>query len=299
MKDKLVLLCNNLKTCSIRRILTNLFLIFTGAFVVALSLNMLIIPHHLLTGGITGIAIILKYLIKTPVAWMILFLNIPIFVWGYREINKTFFIYSLIGTFALSIMISITRNLFPVPQIDLILVAIFGGALNGAGFGLIFRGNGSTGGTDIIAIVLRKKKNLGLGEVTFYFNLIVILVSLIFFPVNVGLYTIISMYVASNIMDTVIIGVNTKKSVIIISDRPTQIGNCIINELHRGVTYFVAQGAYSKMNKTVVNSVINRFELAHLKDIVTRVDPGAFVYISDASEVLGQGFTTPVKKQSS
>ena len=262
----------------------------------SLSLNMLIIPYHLLTGGITGISIIMNYLVKTPVAWMILLLNIPIFVWGYREINRTFLIYSLIGTFVLSIMINITKNLMPVPQLDLILVSIFGGAINGAGFGLIFRGNGSTGGTDIIAIVLRKRKNLGLGEFTFYFNLIIISVSLLFFSVNVGLYTIISMYVASNVMDTVITGVNTKKSVIIISDRPTQIGDCIINELHRGVTYFVAQGAYSKKDKTVVNSVINRFELGHMKDIVTKVDPGAFVYISDASEVLGQGFTTEKKR---
>jgi uncharacterized membrane-anchored protein YitT (DUF2179 family) len=277
-------------SAGLKRVSADLALIGAGAFITAISINTFIIPYHLLTGGVTGLAIILNYLFKVPVSLMILLINIPIFWWGYREINRRFLLYSLAGTFALSALLAMTKNLVPAPQIDLIMAAVFGGALGGAGLGLIFRAGGSTGGADIVAVVLKKRKNLGLGEVTFYSNLLVIAVSLFFFPVNTGLYTIISMFVLGKTVDSVITGLNTNKSVIIISDQAAQISDQIIRELHRGVTFFAGHGAYSNTQKTVINCVINRFELARLKDIVVKIDPGAFMYVSDASEVLGKGF---------
>lgn len=273
-----------------RAMAANLLTITAGALLMAISLNALLIPHGLLSGGVTGLALILLYLFKVPVFLSILILNIPIFWWGAREINVQFLFYSLAGTLALTILLPATHGLIPTPQIDLILVAVFGGALSGTGLGLVFRGHGSTGGTDIIAVILRKKKSLGIGEVGFYSNLIIITISLLFFPLNIGLYTIISMFVAGKMTDVVITGPNTSKSVIIISKDPFQIGNRIINELHRGVTFFAGIGAFTHEERTVVNCVANKFELARLKTIVTESDPNAFMYISDASEVLGKGF---------
>lgn len=275
---------------AVRAVLVNILFIAAGAFLMALSLNVLLIPYGLLSGGITGLSLLFFYLFKVPVSISLLFLNIPVFWWGAREINRKFLLYSLVGTLSLTGILHLTNGHIPSPQIDLILVAIFGGALSGAGLGLVFRGHGTTGGTDIIAVILRKKKNLGIGEVGFYSNLLVIAISLAFFPLNIGLYTIISMFVAGKLTDVVITGLNTNKSVIIISGHSFQIGHRIIHELHRGVTYLSGTGAFTREEKTVVNCVANRFELARLKSIVEETDPHAFMYISDASEVLGKGF---------
>ncbi|MFA4884828.1 MAG: YitT family protein [Desulfotomaculaceae bacterium] len=276
---------------ALKSIIINLLLILAGTLLVALSLNTIYIPHGLLAGGITGLALVLFYLFKIPIFLSIILLNIPVFWWGAREINRSFLFYSLAGTIALSAQLPATQGYLPIPQIDLILAAIYGGAISGAGFGLVFRGQGSTGGTDIVAVILRKKKSLGIGEVAFYSNLLVITISLLFFPLNTGLYTIISMFVTGKIIDVVITGLNTSKSVIIVSNQSSQIGGRIINELHRGVTYFAGAGGFTQKEKTVVNCVVHRFELARLKSIVTEVDPDAFMYISDASEVLGKGFS--------
>lgn len=274
-----------------REELLGLLAITTGTLLIALSLNLLLIPNNFLAGGVTGLALVFFYLFKIPVYLTILLLNIPIFWWGFREINRHFLLYSLIGTLALAFLLPATQGLAPPPQIDLILAAVFGGALSGAGLGLVMRGHGSTGGTDIIAVILHKSKNLGIGEVSFLANLLVIAVSLVFFPLNIGLYTIISMFVTSQVTDAVISGLNTSKSVIIVSNQPMQIGRRIIDEMHRGVTYYDGKGAFTREQKTIVNCVTNRFELAKLKKIVTESDPNAFVYISDASEVMGRGFT--------
>jgi uncharacterized membrane-anchored protein YitT (DUF2179 family) len=274
-----------------RAIAANLLTITAGALLMAISLNALLIPHGLLSGGVTGLALILFYLFKMPVFLSIIILNIPIFWWGAREINVQFILYSLTGTLALAVLLPVTHGLVPALQIDLILTAVFGGALSGAGLGLVFRGHGSTGGTDIVAFILRKKKSLGVGEVGFYSNLVIITVSLLFFPLNIGLYTVISMFVAGKMTDVVITGPNTSKSVIIVSKDPYRIGGRIMNELHRGVTFFAGIGAFTREEKAVVNCVANKFELARLKTIVTESDPNAFMYISDASEVLGKGFS--------
>jgi len=274
-----------------REDLLDLLLIITGTLLTALSLNFFLIPNNFLAGGVTGLALVFFYLLKIPVYLTIIILNIPIFWWGFKEINRHFLLYSLTGTLALAFFQPATQALARPPQIDLILAAVFGGSLSGAGLGLVLRGHGSTGGTDIIAVILRKRKNMGIGEVGFLANLLVIAVSLVFFPLNIGLYTIISMFVASKVTDAVISGLNTSKSVIIVSNHSMQIGSRIIKEMHRGVTYFAGKGAFTQEEKTIVNCVINRFELAKLKKIVAESDPNAFVYISDASEVMGRGFT--------
>lgn len=279
------------RTAGLARTGTDLGLIGLGALITAMGLNAMIIPYHLLTGGVTGLAIILNYLFQWPVSLMIIVINIPIFWWGYREMNRRFLFYSLVGTLAVSVLLDVTKNLVPTPSIDLIMAAIFGGVITGAGFGLIFRAGGSTGGADIVAVVLKKRKGLDLGEVTFYSNLLVIVILLLFFPLNTGLYTIISMFVLGKTIDAVMTGLNTSKSVFIISEQATEIAAVIIRELHRGVTLLPGHGAYTNRNKTVINCVVNRFELARLKNIVLQTDPQAFMYVSNASEVLGKGFS--------
>ncbi len=274
-----------------RILLINLLYITAGALLISFSLNTILIPYGLLAGGITGLSLIIFYLFKIPVFISVLVLNIPVFWWGAREISRSFFFYSLAGTVALSVLQPATYGYIPPFRLDMVLAAVFGGALSGAGFGLIFRGHGSTGGTDIIAVVMRKKKGLGIGEVTFYSNLLVIIISLFFFPLNIGLYTIISIFITGKLIDVIITGLNVSKAVFIVSNKSSEISLRIIGELHRGVTHLAGEGAFTHHEKTIINCVINRFELARLKNIVAETDPDAFMYISDASEVLGRGFS--------
>ncbi|MDD4335409.1 MAG: YitT family protein [Desulfotomaculaceae bacterium] len=274
-----------------RILILNLLYIAAGALLISFSLNTILIPYGLLAGGITGLSLILFYLFKIPVFIGILALNIPVFWWGAREISRSFFFYSLAGTVTLSVLQPATYGYVQPFQLDMLLAAVFGGALTGFGFGLIFRGQGSTGGTDIISVVMRKKRNLGIGEVSFYANLFVIIISLFFFPLNIGLYTIISIFFTGKMIDVIITGLNVSKSVFIVANKSSEISVRIIGELHRGVTHLRGEGAFTHHEKIILNCVINRFELARLKKIVTETDPDAFMYISDASEVLGRGFS--------
>jgi len=273
-----------------RSAVKNLLLIGAGAFLVAVSINYLLIPHGFLIGGVSGLALAFFYLFKVPVFATILLLNIPIFWWGYREINGRFLLYSLSGTLLLAALLPATQTQVTAPVLDQILAAIFGGALSGAGLGLVFLGRGSTGGTDMIAVILKKKINLGIGEIGFYSNLLVIAFSLLFFSLNIALYTLISMFVTGKMTDSVLNGLNINKSVFIVSNKSSSIGKRIIHEIHRGVTYINGVGAFTGDEKAVINCVVNRFELAKVKDIVAEMDPQAFMYISDASEVMGKGF---------
>ncbi|MTI85196.1 MAG: YitT family protein [Firmicutes bacterium] len=276
---------------TVRRTAMDISIIIAGCFLVATSLNTLIIPHKLLTGGVAGLALVIHYTLHIAVFLSIILINLPVFWWGSRAVNRLFLIYSLLGTVVLTVFLPLTRNMLPVPNMDILLAAISGGALTGAGFGLVFRGRGSTGGVDIIAMILHRNRNLGVGEVLFYSNFLIILLSLAFFPLQLTLYSIISIFVSGRVTDAVIVGMNTSKAVIIISDRSEELANRIMSELHRGVTFLTGQGAYTHESKMVINCVVNRFEIARLKAIVSGVDDKAFMYISDASEVLGEGFS--------
>lgn len=273
----------------------NMFIKLTGvcigAVITAISINALIVPYGLLSGGVSGLALLGKYIFDLPVYLGILILNIPIFIWGLKILNRSFIIYSLIGTVVLIISLPLTKPYIPIPQLDLFLVSLFSGLLSGIGGGIIFKYGGSSGGTSIISMIMKKKRNISVGVFSFYCNLVILGLSLFFFDLKIALYTAISMWASGKMTDYVIEGINRTKSVIIISDKSTAIGKLIIEELHRGVTYLEGYGAFSGNHKTVINCVVNNYEIAKLRDLVLNTDQQAFMFVTDVAEVSGKGFT--------
>ena len=274
-------------------LIIRLLAISVGAVIMALSYDALVIPNGLLSGGITGIALIGNYLLGIPFYLCVMVLNIPVFLFGLKELNWKFIIYSLIGTTAMVVALPLLKPYIPVPKLDLFLVAVFSGAIGGIGEGIILKYGASTGGTDILSIIAKKRWNISVGAFSFYCNLVVILASLFLFDPKIALYTIVSVWVGSKSVDMVIEGLNTNKCVMIISEDSVAIADRIMHEVSRGVTFLEGQGAFSGDPKKVINCVVNHYEIPRVKEIVLDVDPKAFMFVTETVEVSGRGFSLP------
>lgn len=267
--------------------------ILTGSLLSAIAVNELLVPHLLLSGGVGGIALIVQYLSGIPSGALILVINIPIFITGIREIDRDFILYSLIGTVSLSVFLIILRNIEALRFIrvdDTMLAGIFGGVLNGIGSGIVFRNRGSMGGSDIIAVIIKKKRSINIGTVLFSINLVIILAASALYGVKPAMFTLISMYISSMVLDRVQEGFNRKKSVFIVSEKEDEVAEAILKSLNRGVTFLNGEGAYTKSNRRIIYCVVTTTQLAQLKHIVEAVDSNAFLTVSDTAEVLGKGF---------
>jgi uncharacterized membrane-anchored protein YitT (DUF2179 family) len=279
---------------SIWQFIKKIFPIIIGSVLMAVAYNVLVVPYGLLSGGLSGIALIGKYLLNIPLPIGILILNIPVFIIGLRELNLSFILYSLIGTLILTAALPLTEPYLPVPELDLFLAAVFSGVISGIGGGIILRSGASLGGADIIAMIVKKRWNISIGACFFYFNVFVILLSLYFFDLKIALYTIVSMWVLGAVTDKVIKGLSSYKTVTVISDKNNEIAAEIMEKLNRGVTLLEGKGGYTGAHKMVINCVVNNYEIPKLKDIVLDLDPNAFMFISDTAEVSGKGFTMPM-----
>jgi len=269
-----------------------IFVILLGGIISGISFNAFIMPHKLLSGGISGIALITNYLTGISPGILIFALNVPIFILGYRFIDKEFIILSLIGMTSFSFFIdyfSFLRELYLVD--DIMLSSIYGGILNGIGMGIVFRNRASQGGVDIIAVIIKKYMSFNLGSISLNINLIIITTASFIYGLKPALYTLIAIYVASQVLDKVLQGFDIRKQVIIISEKENEVVKEIIKRLHRGVTYLEGEGAFTGSKKKVVYCIVTLNQLAKLKQIVREIDPNAFMAVSDTAEVLGRGFS--------
>lgn len=265
--------------------------IVLGAIIVAISINTLIIPNKIADGGITGIAIILHYRLNWPISWTVLFLNLPLFVIGWKMVGRTFLVYSVLGVSGFSIALSVS-SIAPSLTNDALLAAIFGGVVSGIGMGIIFRSRGSLGGTDILAVFFSRTTSFSVGQVLMGIDAIIFIVTAILLRPEMAMYAMIYMFIATKMIDLVQEGLNHSKSVLVVTSEPEAIAQAIMEKLDRGVTLFNAVGAYSRENKQVVYCVINRTEISQVKEIIHTKDPRAFLAISDVPEVVGEGFSS-------
>ncbi len=273
------------------KLFKKLFGITIGAALIAVAFNAFVIPYGLLSGGVSGLALLGNYLYKFPVYLGIFILNIPIFLWGLKELQWKLILYSAVGTGVVIAALPLSAPYIPVPVLDLFLASVFSGVVGGFGSGIIFKMGASAGGTDIAAIIMKRKKNISVGATNFYCNIAVLALSLYFFDLKIALYTAISMWVGARVTDSVIEGFNRNKSVTIISDRSSEIAERIMKEVDRGVTYLEGHGAYTGEPKRLINCVVGHYEIAKLKEIVIDVDRDAFIFITETVEVMGKGFT--------
>jgi len=263
-----------------------------GAAVFALSFNYFLQPAHINAGGLSGVGQLLTRLTDFgSVALWSLILNIPLFLAGLRRIGGRFFALSLLGMLLSSLFLGLSETI-PTPELEPLLRAVFGGAGTGAGLGLVFLGGASTGGSDIAARLLRPAlPELPIGRLMLMIDLAVVaLTGLVFRDVSRTLYSAVCLYVCSIVIDSIIYGFDYSSMAIIISDRHEEIGKTINERLGRGVTVLEGRGFYTGQEKKVLLSAMKRRQAAELKALVSEIDPEAFIILSDAHQVLGDGF---------
>lgn len=262
--------------------------IIIGAFFIAIALNTLLLPNKILSGGVAGLAGLLNIIFNIQPSTSVILLNIPLFILAYFFINRKFFVFSLIGMLSLSFFIKLTSN-FTIETSDILVAAIAGGILSGLGSGIIIRFNCSTGGGDIIAKIMYKYFGYSISLVILLFNCLIILLSISFFGLDKAIYTLLSMFISSRVSGFVIEGLSFKKSIFIVSDKHDEITNTIINQLHRGVTLFDGEGAFTHTSKHILYCIVGTREVAKLKLLIKKIDPLAFITITQTSQVIGHG----------
>lgn len=281
-------------------------MIISGCILTAISIDVFLVPFKIAPGGFAGLSTVIYYLIeqKIPVGVLMLIMNIPLFVIGYKYIGKSFLLRTIFGTALLSIA---TDLLKPVTDIfvgkylepsgavlspDILLYSFFGGALMGIGIGLVFKSGATTGGTDLVAKIANHfVPSLTLGQVLLLVDIVVIIfASVIFKSFLLGLYAMVSIFITTKIMDSIIEGINFAKSIYIISDKSDIIAKHILKDLGRGVTSLNGVGMYTGANRKVLFCVVQKGQLPQLKKIVRSIDDKAFLILTDAREVLGEGF---------
>ena len=265
--------------------------ILMGAFIIAIAIQLVLVPVHMLTGGVSGISIILNFLTGVDIWIWYMALNIPIFIVGYKFISKRFAFYSLIGMVALTFILGICKNWQMDLGLDnLLLAGILGGVINGLGVGITLRSKGSTGGLDIIAVIISKFWGYKFGNIFFYVNLGILAVFLMTSNLELTLFSAISFFISSSVVNKVQLGASVSISALIISTQCNDIAVEILENLHRGCTYLSGRGAYTGESRDIIMVIVSRTQLPRLKEIVFQIDPNAFITISEATEVLGRGF---------
>lgn len=264
-------------------------LICFGAVLMAIGLEIFLVPNRVIDGGIVGISIILSHLTKVKLGIYLFFLNVPFFFIGYNQIGKTFALSTLFGV---GIMSAATVLLHPVPVLteDLLLASVFGGIILGIGVGMVIRYGGSLDGTEILAILFNKQSPFSVGEIIMFFNLFILGSAGFVFGWDRAMYSLIAYFIAYKTIDVVVQGLDESKSAWIISENPDEVGQAILDRLGRGVTYLNGEGAYTGDNKKVIFCVITRLEEAKLKSIVEELDPSAFLAVANITEVRGGRF---------
>jgi uncharacterized membrane-anchored protein YitT (DUF2179 family) len=267
--------------------------IVLGALLWSVSINGILIHHKLLSGGVSGLALVIYYLVpKLSVGLMVFLINIPIFIMGWTMISGKFLVFSLLGMGSFSLFLTLTTGLRISVESPL-LACLFAGVISGVGSGLIFRAGSSGGGTGIIAMVLNRRFSVRVGIVSFLLNSVPLILGGFLIDLNSALYSIIYVYTSGSVMDRIIASFSERRSVWIISSRSAEICAQILTNLHRGATLLSGRGAYTQSPLEVVYSVISPFELAKIKDLVLTIDPKAFLVVNETKEVIGKGFDQP------
>lgn len=260
---------------------------FIGTFIVAVALEMFLLPNKIIDGGVIGISMMVSYVTKWNLGLLIFCINIPFLLMAYKALGRKFVVNTFIATAALSVATNLVVNLQPVTG-DLLLATVFGGILLGLGVGLILRNNASLDGTEMLSIMISKKiKIISVGELLMGMNLFVYGAAGFLLGWDRALYSILTYYVASKVIDTVLEGLDKAKSVRIVSDFWEEIGDSIMKELDISVTYIKTKGGYSKQEKILTFCVVNKFDMPKLKEVVHNVDPRAFIVTEDVHEVEG------------
>lgn len=263
--------------------------VIVGAAIIALAFNFFLLPNQIASGGVSGISTILKGVFGWEPGLVQYAFNIPLFISGLIFLGAKFGIKSLVGTLVLPAVVLVSANWEPWTMNPL-LGALFGGITVGLGLGLVFRGGASTGGTDLAAQIITKYTGFSLGTSVLLLDGLIVLSAAVVFDIEKALYALIALFVTTKTIDLVQLGFSQSKMIYIITNKQDEIRDAIYTEIDRGVTKLPAYGGYTNIERPILMVVAYQTEFTKLKHVIKTIDPAAFVIVSDAYEVLGEGF---------
>ncbi|MGI5936690.1 MAG: YitT family protein [Oscillospiraceae bacterium] len=266
--------------------------IIIGSAIYAAGFIFFLYPNSIVTGGVTGVAMIVNYLTRLPVGLLVIILNIPLFALAWKKFGTAFMLSSLVGMVASSILMDVFGILSLAITSDSLLASVYGGFVTGVGLGLVLSANASTGGVDIVAKLLRRRyQYINFGTLILLLDAVIIAVfAVISRKYDSAMFAIISMFIASKVIDFVLYGAASCKVCYIITDESMAVRDAITRHLDRGVTFLRGEGGYSGREKQVILCVIKYQQIVDLKRLVREIDENAFIIISESREVFGNGF---------
>lgn len=279
-----------------RTIIKEYLMITIGTALIAFSVASIYDPSGFVTGGFSGLAIIVKQLTAelvpggVPLALTNLVLNIPVFLIAIRLKGWNYIVKTLFGTMILSFWLGVLP-VIPIAEGDFLLTALYGGIVMGVGIGLVFLSHATTGGTDLIAAIIQHFwRHYSIADIMQVIDAVIVLAGAYLFGIQMALYAVISIYLVSKVSDGIIEGLKFSKAAFIITCKPDEVSKILMDDLNRGVTGLSAKGMYSGENKNMLFCVVSRKEIVRLKELTLSLDPDAFVIVTDVREVLGEGF---------
>ena len=260
-----------------------------ACMVMAFNTSYFFIGNKLAQGGVSGLSLIIHYLSNIDMSYLYFALNIPLIILAYIFLGKNFLLKTLFATFVLSVFLKIFAS-FSEPLEDILLAAIFGGAINGIAIGIVFYAGGSTGGIDIIAKIINKYTGIPISRILLTTDFIVLSMVAVIFGKVIFMYTLISLIISSKMIDIIQVGIYSAKGVTIITTKEDEIRKRIMEDTGRGITLIDARGGYTQKEIGMLYCVVGQYQLIKVKTIVKEVDPSAFMIVADVHEVIGNGF---------
>jgi len=283
-----------------KRWLKHYSLILIGSFILASGFVLFITPYKIVPGGVYGISIMLHHIFGTPVGFVALLFDIPLTIIGIKILGPRFGIKTVVSFVLTAVFVDGLTYLYgtePLVKDDALLSSIFGGLFIGVGLGLIFKSRATSGGSDIVAMIISKYTKLPVGQLMIAVDSAIVLIGLLVFQDwKIPLYSLIVIFITGKVIDTILEGMNYDKVLLIVSDKTEEIRDKIINDLNRGGTLLNGEGLYNNYKRQIVFTVVNRRETVMLQDYINTIDPNAFVTVLNANEILGNGFKSLKEK---
>jgi uncharacterized membrane-anchored protein YitT (DUF2179 family) len=282
-------------------VLRDYLFILAGAVLQAISLRIFLLPAKLASGGVTGTTMLINHFTGWPIGTMVLIGNIPLFILGWRFLGgKRFAIKTAVAVLAYALLIDILASYLPINGLtdDIFLNSLYGAIVSGIGYGLVYRGQGTSGGSDILARILNNWKDIPVSQSYLMVDGLVLLAAGFVFGPKQALYALITLYVSGIVAETTLAGSSIVRTAMIVTTQPELVVKQIMEDMNRGVTLLSGKGAYSGEDRNILYCVVIRSEVAQLKSIIHEIDPHAFMVIGQAHEALGEGFK-PLNRSSS
>ncbi len=271
----------------------NYFKVLVGSITLAFGLVYFIIPLHVVPGGVYGLSIVANHLTGFPIGMLALAINIPLFIMGMRVLGKQLGVKTFVSMVLTSVSIDVLTHFSGGKALteDILVSSIFGGVLAGVGIATVIRGNGTTGGTDIIAQIISKYTKIPVGQLFLMVDGIIVLSSVVIFrKIDLAPYAIIAIFSVSKTIDAILTGLDNRKAVFIISNEHEKIREIILKDMDRGGTYINSKGLYTNEERNIIFSALSRKELARLQSYIKQIDPEAFMTVINTHEIIGSGF---------